>query len=115
MSDLVRRLSEGECPVEVSLRPEATVKAFKESLDRGYVHIKFTQTRGGTELGMPIDLERSDFGSADFDAETGTARIVGELTLDYVHVRCVAQIALPSLTGQGHLEVLEQTADAAAS
>jgi len=99
----------------VSLRPEATVKALQESLDRGYVHIRFTQTRGGTELGIPIDRERSDFSTTDFEAGAGTARIVGELCLDYVSVRCVANIALPPLTGHGHLEPLEQPVDAASA
>src|SRR6185369_4967185 len=40
--DLVSRLSTGDHAVEVSLRPEKAVSAFKEAIDRGYVHIKFT-------------------------------------------------------------------------
>jgi hypothetical protein len=106
MSDLVRRLSEGQHPIIVSLRPDTTVSRLKECLDRGYVHIKFTETRGGTELGVPIDLERSDLQSADFTAETGTLTLVGALTLDYVKVRCIATVELPSLHGEGRLEVI---------
>jgi uncharacterized protein YbdZ (MbtH family) len=45
---LVDRLCEGDHPVEAGLRPEKTVKLFKDAIDRNYVHIKFTQTRGGT-------------------------------------------------------------------
>src|ERR1700754_4108339 len=42
---LVDRLCEGNHPVEAGLRPERTAKLFKEAIDRGYVHIKFTQTK----------------------------------------------------------------------
>ena len=106
MNDLVKRLSEGSHPVEVSLRPERTVKLFKEMLDRGHVLVKFTQTRGGTELGIPLDKSRSDLTQANFDTESGKVRVAGELTLDYVPVRVIADIDLPSLQGEGHLEIL---------
>lgn len=106
MNDLVKRLSEGSHEVEISLRPERTVKLFREMLDRGHVLVKFTQTRGGTELGVPLDKTRSDLTKANFDAETGQVRVCGELTLDYVPVRVVADIDLPSMQGQGHLEIL---------
>ena len=104
---LVTRLSEGEHAVEVGLRPDKTVHAFKESLDRDYVYIKFTQTQGGTELGLRLNRERSDFSKADFASATGTAHIEGELTLNYVPVRCIADIDLTTLSGQGHLEPLD--------
>jgi hypothetical protein len=104
MNDLVRRLSEGEHPVEVCIRPESTVKAFKECIDRGYVHIKFTQTRGGTELGVKLDPQACDFSKGDFDRSAGSVRLVGGLTLDYVKVRCIADIDLTMLSGKGHLE-----------
>ena len=104
MSDLVKRLSEGDHPVIASLRPERTTLALRESLDRGYVHIKFTDTQGGTELGIPVDQERSDLASADFERGVGQIRIVGKLTLDWVNVWCVADLDLASLEGKGHLE-----------
>jgi hypothetical protein len=108
VNDLVKRLSEGSHAVEVSLRPERTVKLFREMLDRGHVLVKFTQTKGGTELGVPLDKSRSDLTQANFDAETGKVRLCGELTLDYVPVRVVADIDLPSLQGEGHLEILAE-------
>jgi hypothetical protein len=106
MSDLVKRLSDGKHPVVVSLRPEQTVKALRERLDLGHVHIRFTGTRGGSELGVPVDFERSDLTNADFERETGSLKIVGELSLDYVKVRCTALVELPALEGQGWLEPL---------
>ena len=108
MNDLVKRLSEDSHPIEVSLRPERTVKLFKEMLDRGHILLKFTQTRGGTELGVPLDKSRSDLTQANFDTETGKVRVCGELTLDYVPVRVIADIDLPSLQGEGHLEILSE-------
>jgi hypothetical protein len=115
MNDLVRRLSEGNHVVEVGLRPEKSVKAFKECIDRGYVHIKFTETKGGTELGVRLDPQASDFTSGDFEQSVGNVRIVGGLTLDYVKVRCVADIALGTLSGTGHLEPVETEAPVTAA
>jgi hypothetical protein len=105
MSDFVSKLSKGEHLLEVSLRPARTVDAFKQAIDRGFVHIKFTNTRGGTELGVRVDRELSDFRAVDFVGETGRAKIVGGLVLDYIKVRCIADIELPSLDGKGRLEI----------
>ena len=110
MNDLVRRLSEGRHPVEISIRPERSVKALKECVDRGYVHVKFTNTRGGTELGVPLDRTRTDLRGADFEQGAGRITLVGALSLDYVKVRCVAEIDLASLAGQGQLEPIEDNA-----
>ena len=100
---LVDRLCEGDHPVEVGLRPEKTLKVLKEAIDRNYVHIKFTATRGGTELGVALDRDACDFSGADFEAATGSVRLEGGLTLDYVKVRCIADIDLNTLQGSGHL------------
>jgi uncharacterized protein YbdZ (MbtH family) len=107
---LVDRLCEGAHPVEVGLRPEKTVKLFKEAVDRNYVHIKFTKTRGGTELGVRLARDACDFSNADFDNGKGMVHIEGGLTLDYVEVRCIADIDLKTLEGNGHLEKVEASA-----
>ncbi len=111
MNELVQRLSEGNHPVEVSLKPEKTVTAFRESIDRGYVHIKFTNTKGGTDLGIRLDKETSNLSQADFKGELGNVHLVGNLTLNYVKVRCIADINLQTLAGQGHLEAVEDRAN----
>ena len=109
---LVDRLCEGDHPVEAGLRPEKTVKLFKEAIDRNYVHIKFTKTRGGTELGVRLDREACEFSRADFDRGSGAVHVEGNLTLDYVKVRCIADIDLATLEGVGHLEIVKaQTGD----
>lgn len=100
---LVDRLCEGKHVVEVGLRPEKTVARFKKAVDNNYVHIKFTQTKGGTELGFRLDQSSSDFSAADFENGKGTAHLEGSLVLDYVMVKCVADIDLSTLQGTGQL------------
>lgn len=104
---LVERLSSGNHPVEVSIRPERSVQAFKECLDRGYIHIKFTDTRGGTELGFSVDRDALNLTQADFDKGAGEVHVGGDLMLDFTKVRCIADIDLETLTGQGYLQKLE--------
>jgi hypothetical protein len=64
-------------------------------------------TRGGAELGVRLDQEACDFSRADFDNCAGTAHVEGNLTLDYVKVRRIADIDLATLEGNGYLEKVE--------
>jgi uncharacterized protein YbdZ (MbtH family) len=105
---LVKRLAQGSHPIATGLRPEPSVQALREGIDRGYVHIKFTATRGGTELGVRLDRAACDVSRADFDNQTGTVHLEGGLTLDYVKVRCIADLDLPTLVGQGYLEIVDE-------
>lgn len=102
--DLVQRLCTGEHVVAAILRPVQSAQALKERIDAGYVSIKFINTRGGTELGVRLDASAIDLGQADFAQQRGKVHLVGDLTLNYVKVRCIANIDLATLTGQGHLE-----------
>jgi hypothetical protein len=110
MDDLVERLSERDHRVEVTLRPDRTAQALKERIDDGFVHIKFTETRGGTELGVSLDPAASDISGGEFDAGRGRITLAGSLTLNYVPVRCTASIDLATLSGTGRLHVLATTA-----
>src|ERR1051325_6306283 len=91
---LVDRLCEAPNRVEAGLRPERTVKLFKEAIDRNYVHIKFPDTRGGTELGIRLNRDACDFSKADFENGAGTVHLEGGLTLDYEPITCIADIDL---------------------
>jgi hypothetical protein len=104
MSDLVQRLSTDTHPVIVSLRPTRSAAALKECVDRGYVLVKFTETRGGTELGVTLDPAATDLSGADFASAVGKVTLAGDLTLDYVPVRCIAEIDLSTLDGRGYLQ-----------
>lgn len=99
---LVDRLSEGSHPVEVVIRPECTLPSLKECLNRNYVHVKFTDTRGGTELGIRLD-KNSRPQATDLENGAGTIHLEGTLTLDFVPVRCVVDINLKTFTGEGQL------------
>ncbi len=101
--ELVTRLATGTHPVEVGLRPEKSAKEFKAAIDRGYVHIKFTGTKGGTELGVRLDTETSDWSKANFSQATGSVHVEGTLTLNYVKVQCIADLELHTLAGTGYL------------
>src|SRR5262245_60991840 len=111
MDDLVERLSRGGHDVEIVLRSGRTPSAFKACIDRRFVHIKFPGTRGGTELGVPLDIERCDVASADWHLGAGRVHLEGLLTLNFVKIRCVVDVDLASLAGRGGVHLVE--ADAA--
>ena len=106
MDELVKRLSEGDHPI-ITRRAD-TSQELRESIERGYVLLTFTDTRGGTELGIRLDDAFTDLSSADFDTASGTVHLAGNLSLNYVKVRCLADIDLATLQGKGHLEILEE-------
>jgi hypothetical protein len=107
MSSLVERLSNGEHAVTL-VRYKSTAE-LEEAVERGFVLVKFTETKGGTELGFKIDQEqsRTAFSSGE------KIRLVGPLTLDYVEVTCVVEIDAKSLTGTGGLVLREPAAGSA--
>lgn len=110
MDELVERLSQGRHPVELTLRPEKTMEVLSACLERGYVHVKFTGTRGGTELGVRLDKSASQWRDADLTGGEGRIRLVGHLSLNYVPVQCTADIDLRDLTGEGFLQPVEPRA-----
>jgi len=105
---LIQRLATGHHRIAAGLYPEPSAHMLRQEIERGYVHIKFTDTRGGTELGVRLDPDASDVTQADFEKQTGSVHLEGGLVLDYVPVRCIADIDLTTLTGQGHLEIVAE-------
>jgi uncharacterized protein YbdZ (MbtH family) len=102
--DLVAFLCEGQHPIEAWLQPEQSVYLLEDALKRGFVHIRFTDTRGGTVLGVELDDTASEIPQASFDKAEGRVHIEGNLTLDDAKVRCIADIDLSTLAGNGRLE-----------
>src|SRR5258708_2526407 len=106
MNALVQKLSEGEHPVTLG-GPSPSLETFQQRLENpGYVFIKFTETQGGTDLGVRIDKDATDRTRANFAEGTGIVHVEGTLILNYVRVRCYADIDLQTLNGTGHLTML---------
>lgn len=114
MSELPHKLAQGEHRVIYPARLDDPIQELKDSIDRDYVHVKFTETRGGTELGFHLDTDHSDLTQVDWESRSGKVRLAGNLTLDYVKVRCEAELEIPSLEGTGHLVILEAEDEATA-
>lgn len=87
-------------------------EAFRRRVDEiGYVFLRFTDTSGGTEIGIRID--RSATGRSrdrDIGLDSEILHVEGTLQLNYVPVRCIADIDVASLTGWGHLAVTKPIA-----
>jgi len=109
MSEIVHRLAAGDHKVTYRARRDQARDELKDAIDRQYVHVLFTETRGGTELGFPLDKASSDLSSADWDNGHGTVHLEGDLTLDGIPVRCVADIDLSSVQGRGRLVIREES------
>jgi hypothetical protein len=115
VNELTQRLSEGSHPVTVG-GPDPSVADLRDRVEQfGYVSIKFTGTRGGTDLGVRLDLAATDLSAADFGKGTGSVHFEGTLNLNGDPVRCVADIDLATLNGTGHLVLVEEKEAAATS
>ncbi len=108
MNELTERLATGDHPVTLG-GPQPSVEELQHRIEEiGWVHIKFTDTRGGTDLGIRLDREASDLSAVDFDNGTGTLHVEGTLTLNNDPVRLIADIDLATLDGTGHLVPREE-------
>jgi hypothetical protein len=104
-NELVERLSTGDHAVSFEDRVEE-LERVEERIRDGFVFIKFTQTRGGTELGINLIQEECDFSKGDFKNGTGKLHIVGTCELNYCKVKCTADVDLKTREGKGHLELI---------
>lgn len=107
MNELPLKLSQGDHRVTYRARRGDARLELKEAIDQKYVHVLFTETRGGTELGFTLDEALSNLSAADWEKREGTVHLVGKLKLDGVPVRCVADIDVNTVEGTGRLEILE--------
>ncbi|MFD8813373.1 hypothetical protein ACFV23_18235 [Streptomyces sp. NPDC059627] len=107
MDELTQRLSTDQ-PVAVG-GPNPSLEEFRTRIDEiGTVFIKFTETRGGTDLGIQLDRSASDTTGADFDQGSGSVHVEGTLILNDDPVRCIADIDLTTLNGTGRLKVVTE-------
>jgi hypothetical protein len=104
MDQLIEKLSTGSHKIVAG--QYKTPSELKEALDRGYVLLKFTETRGGTELGVRVDKSRLNLDGVDFQQGTGKIDIVGGLVLNYNEIELSANVDLATLEGQGSIKVI---------
>jgi hypothetical protein len=113
LDELTQRLSSGTSPVTVG-GPKPSLEDLRRRVEEiEYVFVKFTETRGGTDLGVRLDRAASDLSAADFDRGEGRLHIEGTLILNDDPVRCIADIDLATLNGTGQLVVVDRSEVAA--
>lgn len=103
MDDLVQYLSHGRHSLVASRVTSAA--DLRQSIERGYVLLTFTGTRGGTELGVRLDRERSALRDADFANGSGVVELVGRTNLNDANAEVYATVDLATLAGEGRLAV----------
>jgi hypothetical protein len=112
MNDLTERLTVSQ-PIIMGGADPTVEELRNRTGEMAYVLVKFTETRGGTELGFPLDPDTTDISGADFDNATGTVHVEGNLILNDDPVRCIADIDLATLKGTGRLALEEKAAASA--
>lgn len=100
MDELVARLSQGQHKVIIGSRNES-YEEIKERINKGFFHVKFTETKGGTELGITIDHEKTNINTIDITQ--GLLHIEGTTNLNYEDVRLIADIQMTDKSGYGYL------------
>jgi hypothetical protein len=107
MNELTERLTIDQ-PIVMGGADPTAEELRERTGEMGYVLVKFTETRGGTELGFPLDRDATNISGADFDNGTGTVHVEGSLVLNDDPVRCIADIELATLKGTGRLALEEK-------
>ena len=100
---LIPYLSEGLHQLEPVLNPEKSAKKLQEAVEQGYIQIKFTGTRGYTGLGINLDAEACSITEGDYRKGTGKVHLEGEAQLDFVRLRCIADVDISTLKGTGYI------------
>jgi hypothetical protein len=107
MNELTHRLATGEHPVIMGGSSPSLQELRRRVAEIGYMSIKFTDTRGGTDLGFQLDTDATKFRDVDFDQPAGTLHVEGNLVLNDDPVRVIADLDLETLNGTGRLVLLE--------
>jgi hypothetical protein len=107
INELVQRLSKGDHKISMNERGEALAE-IKERIANGFIHVKFTETKGGTELGINVDKSNTNIDKVDFDNGEGELHLEGTTTLNYNKVRCIVDVKLKTMTGKGYLKIEDE-------
>ncbi len=112
MDELVERLSIGKHPVVFEKQSKEIQEVKHRLVELKFVFVKFTNTRGGTELGINVEDNLTCLDEANLEKGTGNIHIAGWCILNYHKVRCIADINLATREGVGYLEVLDNSEEA---
>ncbi|WP_375333156.1 MULTISPECIES: hypothetical protein [unclassified Candidatus Tisiphia] len=107
MDDLVERLLNKQ-PIDFESRTDSMEELKERLIEMKFVFVTFTETSGGTELGIDVDLDLTDIENADFDKGAGIIRVIGTCKLNYQKVRCIAEVDLSTKKGTGYLDPLDE-------
>lgn len=99
MDELITRLGR-EQEVALGGRDPAATRLLDRLAAGQPVFVRFPETRGGTELLVPV-VEYA------VDESTGRVHLTGEVRLNGVAARCVADLSLTDLRGTGQLVASE--------
>lgn len=103
-NELVERLCKRDQEVSFEDRVKELDRV-EERVNNGFVFVKFTQTKGGTEIGIDLIPEECDFSEGNFKEGTGMLHLVGTCELNYCKVKCIADVDLATRKGFGRLEL----------
>jgi hypothetical protein len=106
MDNLVERLLQKQ-PIDFESRTDTLEEVKKRLTEIKFVFVTFTETRGGTELGIDVDLDLTSIENADFEKGSETIHVVGTCILNYQKVRCITDVDLSTKKGTGYLEPLD--------
>lgn len=104
LKSLIEKLINTHHSVVIGYRNEST-EMLAENLKDHYIHIKFPDTQGETELGLSIDQELSNISEFLNDPDQGTLHIAGRTTLDYKPILCLAEIDKKTRKGKAYVQL----------
>ena len=108
MNELVERLSIGKHPVVFEMQSKGMQEVKHRLMDLKFVFVKFTNTKGGTELGINVEDSFTSLTNANFEEGIGNIHVVGWCILNYHKVRCIADIDVATREGTGYLELFNE-------
>lgn len=101
---LVEKLINTKHSVVIGYRNESDVE-LAESLKDHYIHIKFSNTQGETELGISIDPNLSNIDEFLDHPNQGIFHIAGRTILDSEPILCTAQIDKKTRKGTADVQL----------
>lgn len=97
MDTLVAFLMSKQQPVKAVLKPDETLDEFVACMNRKFVNLVFTDTKGSTEIG--ITLTESTLKADEIDDSTETIILQGKCGLNFEKIKVKVELSLKDFTG----------------